>query len=384
MPRISEPPPEDFAGSGEEVEIRAPRDLYQRAAPDPSLFPVDLLEARSGIEAFLTGQADERNGVRSAEDLTETTNIQGVGIGRARPSDYGARGDAVEPGQWTLNVYLRRPRHPEDVVSVLVERMGVRAAGSRGVAVVPVVTGEIEAQSFTFVRRPAPGGISLIGLPNALDRGTLGCLSTGRSFPRNQRTLIISCHHVFANVNQGALGNGVIQPATADGGGFPPDLVAVLEKTVRIEFDGTINSVDCATAWADRLNVSPKVLAPGPFGPFEVPISPTTAAVTVGSAVGKSGRTTEVTSGTVQEVGASHWVRYPTGAMAYFSGSLAIVGDSGPFTVLGDSGAIVWTLDLVRNPVGLHFAGAVNGSRSFANPIDIVTQALDVFIVDTV
>lgn len=380
MPRTTQPPPDDFARSGEQAEIRDLGDLLDRAAPDPGVFPADLLEARAGIEEVLRSQGDERSGVGAPERLTETTNVQGVGIGRARPTDTWACRSTPTPGQWTLHVYLDQPRDAEDVASVLVERMGARAAGTSDVPVVPVTTGPIVTQKFVSRRRPAPGGISLVSVPNAEDLGTLGCLSTGRSAPRNQRTLIIGCNHVLANSNSGSLGDCVAQPATGDFGSCPADLVAVLERFARLEFGGPINTVDCATAWAAPTDVSPGVLTPSPFGDLEIPISATTTAATVDMAVGKSGRTTEVTTGRVREVGASHWVEYPSGDKAFFSGSIVVQGDVGPFSRKGDSGAIVWTLDLIRHPVGMVFAGEIDGSRSYANPIDIVTQALDVFI----
>ncbi len=329
---------------------------------------------------MLSGQGDERSGVRSADDVTELTNIQGIGVGRAGPSENGPGDGTVEPGHPTLNVYLAQPRTADDVRAVIVDRMGVSAAASPRVVVVPIVTGLIVAQLFDFQQRPAPGGISVLGNPNAVGFGTLGCLTTGRSAPRDQRTLILSCNHVLANSNQGQLGDCVDQPATGDAGICPDDLIAVLERFVPVTFGGPVNIVDCATGWADPANVSPNVLARGPGGTFELAISSTTAAATVGTAVGKSGRTTEITAGTVQEVGASHWAGYPGGNSAFFSGSIAITGNSGPFSAPGDSGAIVWTDDDNRNPVSLLFAGTSNLSRTFTNPIDIVTQALDVFI----
>ncbi|RKT09661.1 hypothetical protein BX285_6762 [Streptomyces sp. 1114.5] len=387
MPGPSQPPPEGFARSGEDVVLPPPRDLPEDLGFDPAEFPPELLEARAAIEEVLSGQGDERSGIRSADDVTELTNIQGIGIGRATLSQLGPQADAVEPGQPTLTVYLAQPRSAEDVKAVLVDRMGVGAAASPRVVVVPVVTGPIEAQLFDFQQRPAPGGISVLSDPNALGFGTLGCLTTGRTPPRDQRTLILSCNHILANSNLGRLGDCVDQPATGDAGVCPDDLIAVLERFVPVTFGGPINSVDCATAWADAANVSPNVLARGPGGTFELAISSTTAAATVGAAVGKSGRTTEVTAGTVQEVGASHWVGYPGGNSAFFSGSIAITGSSSlglPFTGPGDSGAIVWTDDENRNPIGLHFAGTNNLSRSFSNQIDTVTQALDVFITGTI
>ncbi|GGW96214.1 hypothetical protein GCM10010297_17610 [Streptomyces malachitofuscus] len=368
----SEPPPDDFAQSGEEVAVTDP--AIPRALTDlgPDEIPSDLLEARAALEAVLSGQADRRNERRPEADVRDTTNIQGVGIGRSASS-----------GQQTLNVYLAQPRESEDVETLLVERLRVGAAGSPRVAVVPVVTGMIEPQAYTFHRRPAPGGISVHRTPTSQPvSGTLGCLVTGRSDPRDKRTLILGCNHVLANSNNAELGDVIIQPGGRDGGSAPQDLIAVLERFVELKFDGSINSVDGATAWAAPAEVSPNILMTGVLGPVEVPIDSTTGAVTVDSLVFKSGRTTEITAGIVREVGASHWVDYPMG-QAFFSGGIGIEGTIGHFSELGDSGSIVWSLEFVRNPVGMIYGGTQNFSRSFAHPIDIVTQALDVFIINT-
>jgi hypothetical protein len=391
-----EPPPEDFAQSGEAVEIRqatySPKDL----GLDADKYPSELLEARAALEEVLRNQSDQRSGVRSAENLTEETNVQGVGIGQALPAEYGPRSSSIEPGQATLAVYLAEPRHADDVEHLLVERMGIGAAASRRVPIVPVVTGLIRVQAHDFRMRPAPGGISLNSVPNYLEEGTAGFLATGRSFPRNLRTLIVSCNHVIANGNGGALGDCVTQPAKGDGGvcldanGNKKDLVAVLEKVVTIDFAGPIppapiNVVDCATAWADPADVSAQIVQVGAFGPETFPVSSTTvAAVPNVTVVGKSGKVTQLTSGVVREVGLSFYVGgYPGGNSAFFSGGIGIQGNIGPFSMEGDSGALVWTFDLnlVRNPVGLLFAGAANGVRSFASPIDIVLMNLDIFMV---
>ncbi|MET9536067.1 hypothetical protein ABZY16_00885 [Streptomyces sp. NPDC006553] len=349
---------------------------------DPDQFPPELVEARAALEAILSGQGELRAEPRSADQLTELTNVQGVGIGRSTPSEYGPRSSVVEPGQPTLIVYLSQPRNADTMEALIVEEMDVRVAASSMVPVVPVVTGEIATQMFTLHRRPASGGTSI---SSPVSTGTLGCLATGRSFPRDQRTLGISCNHVLADANAGLLGNCVAQPGVADAGVCPQHLIGVLERFTRIEFGGVINSVDCATAWMDPAQVNSNVLINGVLGPVEVPISTTTGAATIGMLVFKSGRTTEVTTGTVKEIGVSHWVNHG-GRNAFFAGSLAIEGTGTfgplPFSKPGDSGAIAWTFDLVRTPIGLVYASSSTVSiRSFANPIDIVTQSLDVFII---
>ncbi|MCB8902408.1 MULTISPECIES: hypothetical protein [unclassified Streptomyces] len=385
MPRINEPPPDDFAQSGEAVEIPQPEVTSDHIGFDPDQFPTELVDARAALEGVLSGQGEQRGGLRSAEHLTELTNVQGVGIGRATPSEYGPRSRVIEPGQPTLSVYLSQPRTADDVEALIVEEMGVRVAASSRVPIVPVVTGEIATQMFTLHRRPASGGTSISSPVSPPSAGTLGCLATGRSFPRDLRTLAISCNHVIADVNAGALGNCIAQPGRADAGVCPQHLIGVLERFTRIEFGGVINSVDCATAWVDPAQVNSNILINGVLGPVEVPISTMTGAATLGMLVFKSGRTTEVTTGTVKEIGASHWVNQG-GQNAFFAGSLAIEGTGTfgplPFSKKGDSGAIAWTFDLVRTPIGLVYSSSSTVSiRSFANPIDIVTQSLDVFII---
>ncbi|MFI9243878.1 hypothetical protein ACIGXF_15030 [Streptomyces sp. NPDC053086] len=384
VPMSSEPPPDDFAQSAEEARLRQPEGITEHLGFDPDQFPTELVEARAAIEQILSAQGDQRTGLESTGGLTGPTNIQGVGIGRATPSEDGPHRKFIEPGQPTLTVYLANPQSADELETLIVEELGVRAVASPRVAVIPVVTGEIEAQSYTFQKRPAPGGITISGRSNPQSAGTLGCLATGRSFPRDQRTLILSCNHVIANSNSGEKGDCIAQPGDADGGVCPSDLIAVLERWTEIQFGGPINTVDCATGWADPSKVDANILITGVLGPVEVPISSTTAAVTVDSLVFKSGRTTELTTGTVREVGASHWVRYG-GKKAYFSGSLAIEGTVGPFSKPGDSGAIVWSFNLDRNPVGMVYSSSSTiSTRSFANPIDVVTQALDIFIIDSI
>ncbi|MFB6838070.1 hypothetical protein [Streptomyces sp. NPDC056361] len=352
---------------------------------DPDEFPTELVDARAAIEGILTGQGELRSGVQTLEGLTEEMNIQGVGIGRALPSEYGLRSSHIEPGQPTLSVYLTRPRSADAVEEVLVEQLGVRVAASPNVPVIPVVTGEIEASGYTFQSRPAPGGISISTPVLPASAGTLGCLATGRSFPRDLRTLLISCNHVIADSNTAPLGTCISQPGRADSGSCPNDLIAVLERRTLIEFGGVINSVDCATAWAVPKKVSPNILTTGVLTPVEVPISTTTAAATIGMIVFKGGRTTETTVGTVKEIGGSHWVRYGD-QKAYFSGAIVIdaTGTIGtPFSRKGDSGAIVWTFTPDRTPVGMVYSSSSTVlTRSFANQIDLVTQSLDVFLVD--
>jgi hypothetical protein len=98
-----------------------------------------------------------------------------------------------------------------------------------------------------------------------------------------------------------------------------------------------------------------------------------------GLAVGKSGRTTQLTSGQVVAVGVTINVGYSGGRVGKFVNQIAIRAASGDFSQGGDSGSLIWTWDSRRAPVGLLFAGG--GGTTFANRITDVLAALDVNLV---
>jgi len=102
-----------------------------------------------------------------------------------------------------------------------------------------------------------------------------------------------------------------------------------------------------------------------------VPIAPA-----LGMAVGKSGRTTQLTNGRITGVGGTINVNYGGGRIANFRDQIAIRAASGDFSRPGDSGSSIWTFDSARRPVGLLFAGG--GGTTFANRMDRVLAALDI------
>jgi hypothetical protein len=93
--------------------------------------------------------------------------------------------------------------------------------------------------------------------------------------------------------------------------------------------------------------------------------------------VGKSGRTTQLTSGRILDVSASISVSYDNGKVANFKDQISITGNGGrPFSDGGDSGSLIWTWNETRSPVGLLFAGGRD--YTFANKIDHVLRALGI------
>jgi hypothetical protein len=238
-----------------------------------------------------------------------------------------------------------------------------------------VPTGIIDALPHRFRLRPTPGGMSVGHFK--ITAGTVGCLAFGRTSPRNARVLILSNNHVLANSNNAAYGDCICQPGPADGGTCPADQIAILERFTPITFGGAANYVDCATAWAwpDRVRTDLVYLAGGVPNYFRISNSP--VAPYLGMPVGKSGRTTQVTSGRVTAIGASLWVNY-NGSYAWFTDQIAVQAYSGDFSLGGDSGSTIWTWDTARRPIGLLFAGGTG--TTFANRIDRVLTALDIWL----
>jgi len=183
--------------------------------------------------------------------------------------------------------------------------------------------------------------------------------------------LILSNNHVLANVNAGVYGDCIVQPGSYDGGICPRDQVAILERFVPINFNpGAVNYVDCATGWAWHARVRREFL-PGLFRVGSVPVAPY-----LGMPVGKSGRTTQLTSGRVTALSATINVNYGGGRVATCADQIAIQASSGNFSAGGDSGSLIWTWDKARRPVGLLFAGG--GNVTFGNKIGRVLAALGI------
>lgn len=322
-------------------------------------------------EKFATAEATSF----AAEDLTGPGNLVGVGVGTAAPTSLAW---TAEPGAPTLRVYLLEPMDESQLREMLRSELQLSEVTSPEVPVEPVVTGEIRARPHTFRHRPAPGGISVGHV--GITAGTLGCLARGRSSERRERRLILSNNHVLADTNAGSFGDVIVQPGPTDGGRASTDQIAALERFVPISFTQS-NHVDCATAWADPDLVRPEIVYLDKGATRFFRLGSTPRAAKVGDLVGKSGRTTQLTSGRVANVSATIKVRFGS-RVALFRDQIEILplnAASGPFSSGGDSGSIIWTLDEARLPVGLLFAGG--GSSTFANHMETVLKALDIELV---
>ncbi|MDX1436992.1 MAG: hypothetical protein R3335_09280 [Anaerolineales bacterium] len=267
-----------------------------------------------------------------------------------------------------------------------------------GVKTDVIEVGDIRPQQTPTDRwRPAPGGVSLGHYQ--ITAGTFGCVV------RDQGTgdrLILSNNHVIANSNDASIGDPVLQPGPADGGQTADDTIAHLERFCPIVFSeepGTcniadafasvgnflagltgskhhveivrrdlqaVNLVDAAVARPiDDSQILDEILEIGTLTDITLPI--------LGMSVRKSGRTTGLTTGTINVIDTTVDVSYGIGRTARFENQIVSTamsqgGDSGSCLVDGDS----------ELAVGLLFAGS--DQATIFNPIEAVFDCLDVML----
>lgn len=235
----------------------------------------------------------------------------------------------------------------------------------------------------TALTRPIPLGVSggninsslKIGKVKSCFSGTLG--SMVQDVAANQ--YILSNNHVLADQNKAKPGQLIVQPGRVDIECLkaPSNAVATFTHAIRLKFSGGKNTVDAAIAAVEPGDVSPDILNIGE-------ISSSLATPTIGMGVQKMGRTTCVTTGTVQALDVNLKVNYSDKKkpkLAKFVNQIIVAGSStsAAFSAAGDSGSLILTLADCPQPVALLFAGSA--SLTVANPLSEVLSALDVSMV---
>jgi len=236
--------------------------------------------------------------------------------------------------------------------------------------------------------RPAPGGVS-IG-HEKITAGTLGCL-----VEKGGKKYILSNNHVLANMNEGAIGDAILQPGTHDGGKFPYDRIATLAEFVKINFIGG-DGCGVSKAITKLLNfITKSIKSRSRFATSraELPENRVDAAIAepldaswvsdeileIGKLLGigeaalglgmkKSGRTSGLTRGTIDVMNVAVQVQYGDTKIAYFVDQL----QAGAMSEGGDSGSAV--VDNENRLIGLLFAGS--DATTIINPIGEVFSAL--------
>lgn len=244
---------------------------------------------------------------------------------------------------------------------------------------------EFGVQTLTKRVRPAKGGYS-VGHKN-ITAGTIGTcvydiLPGGTVSPPVHgvgippRYYILSNNHVLANVNAGAIGDAILQPGPADGGTDPADRIATLASFVPIKLTPATplphnNLVDAAIATGQFHDLDREIYWTGPVLGWR-----RKAAVTVGTVVKKTGRTTNFTTGRITAVNATVNVNFGGGRTGHFIDQIITT----PMSAGGDSGSLIMTIDGVA--VGLLFAGS--GTATIANQIENVRSLLKVEVAERI
>ncbi len=237
-----------------------------------------------------------------------------------------------------------------------------------------VATGRIRVfQPPTGRFRPAPGGVSIGHFE--ITAGTLGCL-----VKKNGEIYILSNNHVLANSNDASIGDPILQPGPYDGGTNPADIIAELAEFIPISYTGSASSCPVANSIAEACNLVASLTGSStrlqavtvqaaknlvdaaiarPLNPSELQSDilgigaiSGSAEGALGMAVRKSGRTTGVTTGEIEQVDVTVNVNYGGDRVAQFSDQLL----AGAMSQGGDSGSAV--LDGGGRLVGLLFAGS--------------------------
>jgi hypothetical protein len=343
-----------------------------------------LLSARL-LRAGLRGGVVSRGAALSLHDAVAAAgrNVHAVGIGRKL-----VKGQRT--GQMCVRIYVVQklaksvlpPAHllPEEMTGVptdviesppayaYVRGRAVRAPKAKAAAAPPCTVHRQERQ------RPLVAGISTAHFE--VTAGTLSyfCRSTHHG-DDPQKVYVMSNNHVYANVNQGHLGDPLYQPGPADGG-TAADHIADLSRFVQLQLGGQDpNRVDAAIGeLLPAISYRAEVCSIGRITG--------TAQATEEMLVRKHGRTTGYTEGIVTDasydalVGMDH---NDPNVVALFESQIRIAkNDPYPdFGLGGDSGSLIVARDQ-PNAVGLYFAGPDDGSYGVANHIANVLNELEV------
>ncbi|WP_460918560.1 chymotrypsin family serine protease [Pseudoxanthomonas sangjuensis] len=325
--------------------------------------------------------------------LLARRNVVAVGVGYKRTGGRATGGLAI-----VCSVRAKRP----------LESLALRdriPATVQGVPTDVVQSGPIFAQQSRTGRvRPAPGGVSIGHI--GITAGTLGCLVLKSGNPH-----ILSNNHVLANSNDASVGDAILQPGPADGGRDPADQIARLVEWAPIVFDGAdgdgngggdggespcpiggiaagmLNAAAAAVGSRTRLRAV-REAAPAATNLVDcaiaAPLDPSSVSADIleigriagvadgglGMPIRKSGRTTGLTTGEIEQVDVTAQVDYGSGRTATFTDQLM----AGAMSQGGDSGSAIFDMD--NRLVGLLFAGSTN--TTVINRIQNVFAALQV------
>ena len=305
-----------------------------------ALVPQELQREEFALESF---QKETEKIRTKSRGWTMGRSIQGLGVGRKITKGR-------EEETLAMRVYVDRKKARAKCKNPVPKTMSVPEVGKVPTDVVEI--GRVEAETFRDRVRPAMPGVG----HEDTTLGTFGCLVRRRGTQRG--SYILSNSHVLANSGLAGIGDRVIQPGDRDRGKVSTDTIATLAEFVPFDFGaGFPNLVDAAIARINSRSVRPEIRI---LGVLPAGVS---RALARGMAVKKVGRTTDFTTGVIQDL--HYRVRIPYGIsktdprIRRSAGFRDLVLCS-RYTAAGDSGSIV--LNSRNRAVGLHIAGSASSS----------------------
>lgn len=294
-------------------------------------------------------------------NIFQQSNVVGVGIAEKIS-------EGKDTGRLAATFYVEKKLPLEKLdQSIVIPRTvppGIGGGPDLPTDVVELGKIKLETGSAFVQRTPIQPGNSVGHFKSTA--GTLGAIVRGRG----RKKMILSNSHVLALSGRAKRGDAIVYPGPADGGIVPRDTIATLSKDIKFITGGQfVNEVDCAVAQIIAQNGKPVVAAlRGLTAPTGL------AQAKRGMKVQISGRSSKVSRQT--EVKDTHFrfsIAYPDlGAEVGFKNQVLC---RPPYSKDGDSGSLV--IDAGSGfAVGLHFAGASNGSVFC--PIDKVMSKLGV------
>ncbi len=316
-------------------------------------------------------------------------NVVGVGIGYKKSA-----GKTLDELSLVTMVRTKVPESNLPAKSIIpTEFNGVRTD--------VIEVGQLRAmQTVREQWRPAIGGISIGHYQ--VTAGTLGCVMYDA---RQNTPVVLSNNHVLANSNKGNLGDPILQQGVVDGGIVGRDTLAILARYIPLKFLSSqgyqplpdfilrfglklsdflrmprwreyfekmrtqVNQVDAALARPlDSSLISNEV--------YEIGTPSGLQNASLGLAVRKSGRTTGLTTGSIQIVNATVMVSYGDSLTARFENQILTTA----MCQGGDSGSILFTTNTPKI-VGLLFGGS--SFVTIYNPIQTVLTALNITATPT-
>lgn len=333
---------------------------------DPNTSAIE--SARAEIEAKLS----EASSV-GASSFSKARNVNNPGIVGVGVSN------TISAFPNKLVIYVENKANEEEVRREMFDTISVKTASDDSLPVEIEVTGTVRAYASNKSKhRPAPAGAS--AGHHQITAGTIGGWARGNG-DRANRLLMLSNNHVLANSNQSQFGDSIIQPGKADDGVNTRDRIATLERFVTINFGSQPNYVDCATGWCWPDMVRRDHVFHRGGNPTHFRIGNSVSQPQVDMIVGKSGRTTDLTQGSIRATNVSINVNFGDGQVAHFRDQFSVRSTgSNDFSQGGDSGSIVWEWNNRLSPIGLLFAGG--GGTTFCNRISRVLTALDISLAE--